>query len=256
MKRIFIVLTLGIIFMTSRYLNHIEEEKHTYIISLLKYHYVVDSVKESIIISLFISDDRHPLTQLEYIDRIQIKNDVINFDVFIHSITMSHQETKDDITYHMIDYELRVPRLNVELYLKNIYCLITLHDGSTHTFKIGALEMFLKPNVFDATWSEIQAVRHQDIVSIHYIDIITKEDVTLSMSSHIETTTTKHEHGYYMYIPKSDIIYLDIPIIINTNENIEMIIGVKWLSSKRMLNQTEGYFVIYHLYKNQSREAL
>jgi hypothetical protein len=205
---------------------------------------------------LFISDDRHPLTQLEYIDRIQIKNDVINFDVFIHSITMSHQETKDDITYHMIDYELRVPRLNVELYLKNIYCLITLHDGSTHTFKIGALEMFLKPNVFDATWSEIQAVRHQDIVSIHYIDIITKEDVTLSMSSHIETTTTKHEHGYHMYIPKSDIIYLDIPIIINTNENIEMIIGVKWLSSKRMLNQTEGYFVIYHLYKNQSREAL
>jgi hypothetical protein len=59
-----------------------------------------------------------------------------------------------------------------------------------------------------------------------------------------------------MFIPVSHILFLDIPIIIQTNEDQEMIVGIQWISSKRILSQAEGYYVIYHLYKDQSRETL
>lgn len=256
MKRLFIVLTLGIVYVTSRYLNVIEEEKHTYVLSVLKYHYVVESVKEHIIIPLFISHMNHDITNSDDIDRIQLKNEFMTFDVSLSSIFMSHEETKNDITYVMFEFTFVLPRFNLDLYLDNVFCVLTVSDGTTHAFRIGALEFFTTPNVFDSTWSEIQAIRHEEVLSIDYIDVKTTEEVTLLMSNHIKTSTISNQNGLFMYIPKSHILYLDIPIIIETGDKKEMIVGILWLSSKRMLSQAEGYVVIYHLYKNQSREAL
>lgn len=256
MKRLFILLTLGIIYMTSRYLHMVEEEKHTYIISILKYHYIVESVKETLIIPLFISDMKDDMTLINNIDRIQLTNKVMTFDVSLESISMHHQETKDDITYFMFEYQLLVPRFNVDMHLENIFFIITKRDGSSHEFRIGTLEIFTTPDVFDSTWSEIQAIRQKEILSIEYIDIKTSEEVKLSMSNHIETTTILFTDGYKMFLPQSMIVFLDIPFIIETEQKKEMIIGIQWLSSKRMLSQTEGFHVIYHLYKDQSRETL
>jgi hypothetical protein len=256
MKRVFIVLTLGITYLTSRYLHTIEEEKHTYVASVLKYHYVVESVKEKMIIPLFISDVSHELTHIDNIDRIQLKNNTMIFDVSLMSLNMSHQETKDDLTYYMFEYEVLIPRFNLDMYLENIMVLITTNEGIIYTFRIGALELFVKPDVFDSTWSNIQAVRHSDILSIDYMNIQTGGNITVWFSNHINTETIINNESYHMFVPVSSILFLDIPLIIQTNELKEMIVGIQWISSKRMLSQAEGYYVIYHLYKNQSRETL
>jgi hypothetical protein len=256
MKRLFILLTLGIIYLTSRYLHMVEEEKHTYVISVLKYHYIVESIKDKMIIPLFISEKNNEMTLLEHIDRIQLKNNVITFDVSLESISMRHQETKDDMTYYMFEYQILLPRFNLEMYLENLFVMITELDGTLHEYRIGALEIFITPDIFDSTWSEIQAIRHKEILSIDYIDIKTTEEVILTMSNHIEALTISYEHGFKMFIPKIMILFLDIPVMIVTPETKEMIIGIQWLSSKRMLSQAEGFYVIYHLYKDQSRETL
>jgi hypothetical protein len=256
MKRLFILLTLAIIYLTSRYLHKVEEEKHTYVISVLKYHYIVESIKDKMIIPLFISEIEHEMTLLENIDRIQLKNNVMIFDVSLESIFMHHQETKDDMTYYMFEYQILLPRFNVDMYLENLFCIITEIDGTLHEYRIGTLEIFITPDIFDSSWSEIQAIRQKEILSIEYIDIKTTEDVTLSMSNHIETSTISYENGFKMFIPKSIIIFLDIPVMIVTPEKKEMIIGIQWISSKRILSQAEGFYVIYHLYKDQSRETL
>jgi hypothetical protein len=256
MKRLFIVLTLGIIYLTSRYLHTIEEEKHTYVASLLKYHYVVESVKEKMRIPLYISDSNHDLTLIENIDRIQLKNDVMIFDVALISIEMSHQETKDDMTYYMFEYEVLIPRFNLDMYLENIILIMTTTIGLIHEFRIGTLEIFIKPDVFDSTWSNIEAVRHTDVLSIHYMNIVTEATINVFISQHINTELKATSRGFQMLIPVSHILFLDIPIMIQTNEDKEMIVGIQWISSKRILSQAEGYYVIYHLYKDQSRETL
>lgn len=256
MKRMFIVLTLGIVYVTSKHLHTIEEEKHTYVLSVLKYHYVVESVKDHIIMPLYLSHMDHDITHSDDIDRIQLKNEVMTFDVSLSSIFMSHEETKNDITYVMFEFKFVLPRFNLDMYLENVFCVLTVNDGTTYEFRIGTVEIFTTPNVFDSMWSEIQAIRHKDVISIDYIDVKTTEDVTLFMSNYIKTSTISNQNGLHMYIPKSHILYLDIPIIIETGDKKEMIVGILWLSSKRMLSQAEGYVVIYHLYKNQSRETL
>ena len=256
MRKVFTIFTLSFIAITMYYLRTVENQTHLHIVSLLKYHYVVESLKDSIHIPIFISHKDSAITHLDKIDRIQIKNATTSLDLKLIDITWSHQETYIDITYHMFNYHLEVPRLNQSLYMQEAMIELTMQDGIKHVFFIGALEVMMHEDTYESSWTDMYAKRHQDRLSVESMYVVSSKPLILMISDAISSSMSVDNDTYRIELRDHSLLYWDIPVSIYDQEKHEMIIGMHWISSKRILSQTEGYHVTYDLYRNESRQTL
>ena len=256
MRKIFTILTLSLIALTMYYLKHVENQTHVYITTVLKYHYVVETMKASIHIPIFISSNKTALTDATQIDRIKIKNDTIMLDLILIDITLSHQETYLDTTYDLYYYQLTVPRLNQHVFIDDASIVLSMVDGIEHEFLIGALEIMMFESSVERAWEDIYAKRDDDLLSIESLYVVSQTLLDLMISPHVKSHMTLDGQTYRVHLEDHAWLYWDIPLIIKEDNQSEMIIGMHWITSKRILSQTEGYHVTYDMYRNESRQTL
>lgn len=256
MKHLITLLTLVITFLMITYLNEQQDEFETFVISLNKYHYVVARTKETIEIPLFISNDHHPLLKVENLDRIRLINDDVNMDVWCDDIVWSHVETFQEITYQVYYVILAIPTIDYSLLMEDVTMRIEHIDGLYYEVSIGYVEFFTYIQPFDASWSDIHAKRYENTLSIESIHATSDVIDAMYVSQHIETTLSYLNQSYLLTIENKSVLFWDVPVCIEKNGYVEMVIGVKWIASKRILTQTEDYHVSYIWYGSQSRQTL
>jgi len=255
MKHLITVLTLVVTFLIVQYLNRQQHDLETFVISLHKYHYVVAHTKETIEVPLFISNKHHPLLIKHDIDRIRLMNGGVNMDVVIQDIVWSHEETFQDITYGVYHYILTIPTIDYPFLMEDVSLHIEHIEGKQYALEIGYVEFFNRTNPYDASWSNMFANRFSETLSIESMHITSNIIDDLYVSPNIETTLTYLNQAYRLTLENKVVLFWDVPIFIEKNGSIEMIIGVKWITSKRILSQTEGYHVTYLWYGSQSRQT-
>ncbi|MGA0351842.1 MAG: hypothetical protein ACO3MF_03740, partial [Acholeplasmataceae bacterium] len=175
--------------------------------------------------------------------------DQFHMDVILQHIEFSHQELYQEKKMDCYIFRIEIPRLGVHQLLEHLKMIVTYFDNTSLSLYLGVLEIF--PSIVHQTtsWDHIEVTRHKDIMTIQAFDIKALScqanilfsyvyTLELSCSNQIMTAT----------FTMDDIIFTDVPLIIQLNQEEEWIIGMKWISSLRMLQQTEGYHRAYTYY--------
>jgi hypothetical protein len=245
MKILLYISTLGLVILTVLIVQSTKEDIFLIIRSIYTYYQVSDG--DHVNVQLYASQKSEQLLETS-IDRLQMTNDIILMDVSYVDMTQEKQETYLNHTYYVYSLTFKLPKLFQTQTLEHVSLKMTLDQNLIHDIVLG--HFFITPfeSNFSHDWSSIYGTRHQTFMTLTSIIIETSDIIEVSLLGNINATMS-YEHTYIeITIHKHDAIILSPILLIRSINGEEMISGMTFIQSNRMLNQTEGYHYVYTLY--------
>ena len=244
MKILLYLMTICVILVTSLLVKSYDVDNFLVIRSINTHYETIDGGTSSI--ELYASQISNQLLSTE-IDRVKLSNDTLSFDVAVDSMEQTHQETYQSRTYFVYKLSIQLPYFYSDIFMDNVIIEITTLD-SFHDIQIGNLNIIVFDSNHAHDWSAISGRRHETLMTLESIIVETKASLNVYLSPHITYEVQKHEDFIEILILNHQNIILKPILFIQSDEGLEMIIGIQYISSKRMLEQTEGYHHVYALY--------
>jgi hypothetical protein len=244
MKLLFYVMSLLIVLMTAIAVQVFENDSFLVIRSIQTHYQVLDG--STLSISLYASQLSESLLASE-IDRTRLIGEDITFDVSLEDMKQDHQETYLNRTYFHYELFLILPYFFEEIVIENVYLEITtlMH---THEIRIGNINIIPYESTYAHGWQSIYGIRNDDLMTLDTIIIETEEDLDIFLLEGMSYHVTKHPSHIEIHISTTQMIITNPILIIQTSNGKEMIAGMNFISSKRMLVQTEGFHYVYAVY--------
>ncbi|MGB0203117.1 MAG: hypothetical protein ACPGJL_03415 [Acholeplasmataceae bacterium] len=245
MKILLYVSTLGLVILTVLIVHSTKEDTFLIIRSIYTYYQVSDG--DHVNVQLYASQKSEQLLETS-IDRLQLTNDIIRIDVSYVDMTQEKQETYLKHTYYVYSLIFKLPKLFQTQTLEHVSLKMTLDQDMIHDIVLG--HFFITPfeSNFSHDWTSIYGTRHDTFMTLTSIIIETSDIIEVSLLGNINATTTYEDAYIEIIIHKNDAIILSPILLIRSVEGEEMISGMTFIQSNRMLNQTEGYHYVYALY--------
>jgi hypothetical protein len=245
MKLLFYMMSLLAILMTVVSIKAFEKDTFLVIRSIHTHYQLIDG--SSFYVSLYASQIADDLLHTE-IDRTRLLSDHMSFDVAFEDMIQNHQETYMSRIYFHYEIHMTLPYFFESMYLENVYLEITTINDQQHIIQLGKMNITPYVSTFSHAWDSIYGVRHETIMTLISIIIETQEDIDVMMLEGIEYSIIKHPSHIEIKIESKHAILMHPIILISTSQGDEMIAGIPFISSKRMLIQTEGFHYVYALY--------
>jgi hypothetical protein len=244
MKLFFYLMSLMTIVMTVFGVQALEKDTFLVIRSIQTHYQVTDGASFSV--SVYASQISDLLLATD-IDRTRFISDDLTFDVGFEDMSQDHQETYLNRTYFEYEIKLNLPTLYQDIYLKDVYLEITTLTH-THLILIGHLTItpYMSSHAHD--WGSIYGIRQEKTMTLDKIIIETSEDLHVFISEGISYQVIKHDTYIEIQIHTKDTIITHPILVIQSVHGTEMIAGMNFISSKRMLTQTEGFHYVYAVY--------
>lgn len=245
MKLLLYMMSLLAILMTTLFFQAYEKDTFLVIRSINTHYQLIDG--SSFNVSLYASQIADELLHSE-IDRTRLLSNHMSFDVTIEDKIQNHQETYMNRIYFHYEIIMTLPYFFESIYLDDLYLEITTLNAHQHIIQLGKMNIIPYISTFSHAWDSIYGVRHETIMTLHSIIIETQEDIDVRMLDGIDYNIVKHPSHIEIKIESKTAILMHPIIIISTSQGEEMIAGLAFISSKRMLIQTEGFHYVYALY--------
>lgn len=244
MKILFYVMSLLVVLMTAIAVQVFENDSFLVIRSIQTHYQVLDG--STLSISLYASQLSESLLASE-IDRTRFIGEDITFDVSLEDMKQDHQETYLNRPYFHYELLLTLPYFFEEIVIENVYLEITTLTH-THVIRIGNINITPYESTYAHGWQSIYGIRNDDLMTLDTIIIETEEDLDIFLLEGMSYHVTKHPTHIEIHIITTRMIITDPILIIQTSNGKEMIAGMNFISSKRMLVQTEGFHYVYAVY--------
>lgn len=244
MKILFYVMSLLTILMTVLAVQVFEKDSFLIIRSIQTHYQVIDG--STLSISLYASQISESLLASE-VDRTRLIGDDITFDVSLDDLIQDHQETYLNRTYFHYELFLILPYFFEDIFIENVYLEITTLEHK-HLIRIGNINIISYESTYTHDWQSIYGIRNDETMTLDTIIIETEEDLNIILLEGISYHVIKHDTYIEIHIKTTQVIVMDPIIIIQTSNGKEMIAGMNFISSKRMLVQTEGFHYVYAVY--------
>lgn len=244
MKLLFYVMSLLIILMTAIAIQVFKNDSFLVIRSIQTHYQVNDG--STLSISLYASQLSESLLASE-IDRTRLIGEDITFDVSLNDMKQDHQETYLNRTYFHYELFLILPYFFEDMFIENVYLEITTL-AHIHVIRIGNINITPYESTYTHGWQSIYGIRNEDIMTLDTIIIETEENLDIFLLEGMSYHVIKHPTHIEIHISTTQLIITDPIIIIQTSNGKEMIAGMNFISSKRMLIQTEGFHYVYAVY--------
>jgi hypothetical protein len=245
MKLLLYVSTLGLIILTIFIVRTTKEDTFLMIRSIYTYYQVIDG--DHVNVQLYASQKSEQLLDTA-IDRLQLASDNILMDVFYIDMTQDAEETYLNHRYYIYTLTFKLPILFQTQTIEHASLKMTTNLGQTHQMILG--HFFITPYTsnYSHDWTSIYVTRHETLMTLLSITIETSDTIEIVMLGHINASVSYEEKHIKITIHKNDAIILSPLIMIRSIHGEEMIAGMTFIQSNRMLNQTEGYHYVYALH--------
>lgn len=244
MKLLFYVMSLVTILMTILGVQAFEKDSFLVIRSIQTHYQVIEGTSFSV--SLYASQISELLLSSD-VDRTRLIGDDISFDVSFDDMLQDHQETYLNRTYYHYELFLIMPYFYEDIFIEDVMLEITTLDHK-HLIQIGNINIVSYDSTYAHDWQSIYGIRNESILTLDKIIIETEEDLNIIMLEGISFHVMKHLTHIEITIKTTRAIITNPIIIIQTTSGKEMIAGMNFISSKRMLVQTEGFHYVYAVY--------
>ena len=244
MKLLFYLMSLITILMTILGVKAFEKDSFLVIRSIQTHYQVIEG--SSFSVSLYASQISELLLSSE-IDRTRLIGNDLSFDVSFDYMIQDQQETYLNRAYFHYELFLIVPYFDEDIFIEDVILEITTLE-KTHHIHIGYINIISYESTYSHDWQSIYGIRNEFIMTLDKIIIETEEDLNIMMLEGITYHVIKHPTHVEINIETMHTIILNPIIIIQSTNGKEMIAGMNFISSKRMLIQTEGFHYVYAIY--------
>lgn len=246
MKIIIYALTLLVTALTMYVYKDITTIPEVTFKTIKTYYYVVEGALQTLDVQVYVHNSQDALLDTKTIDRVTLFNDTILLDVTLNRITYSHQEIYNEVSYDSYIFDITLPSLGQNEWIDSLQMTIDYMNQTSVTLYLGVLEYFINGHQMGSSWSSIDAIRDETLMTIKAFHIKSLPcDARVFVSNTYQVNQTCINDFVVLTLKSDDVIFTHVPLIIDTNEAYEWIIGMSWITSKRMLVQTEGYHYEY-----------
>lgn len=245
MKFLLYVSTLGLVILTVLIVRTTKEDTFLMIRTIYTYYQAIDG--DTVNVQLYASQKSEQLLETT-IDRLQLHTDTMQMDVSYVEMRQDKQETYLNHTYYVYTLTFKLPILFQTQTFKHVSLKMTSTQGQIHDIVLGHFLITPFESNFSHDWTSIYGTRHETFMTLTSIIIETSEIIDVTLLGHINATMTYEDAFIEITIHKNDAIILSPLILIRSIKGKEMIAGMTFIQSNRMLQQTEGYHYVYSLY--------